>query len=74
MPKCPYCNAEFEAKLEIAPGPINEKFKDDYIKAYESFIELQADVMPFGGIMMKKMAKYSLSLLIVIWINLEQFQ
>ncbi|MFW9864723.1 MAG: hypothetical protein ACFE9R_18835 [Candidatus Hermodarchaeota archaeon] len=60
MPKCPYCQGELKLNLEINPTPINEKFKDDLIKAYESFIEIQAEVVPFGGKMMKSMAKYSL--------------
>ena len=60
MSKCPYCKEELEMKLEIKPTPINEKFKDDLMKSYMSFIDIQAEVMPFGGSMMKKMAKYSL--------------
>ncbi|MHA2183426.1 MAG: hypothetical protein ACXAAI_00395 [Promethearchaeota archaeon] len=60
MPKCPYCKEELELKLDLSPTPINDKFKDDLVKAYMSFIEIQAEVMPFGGNMMKKMAKYSL--------------
>jgi hypothetical protein len=60
LPKCPYCKEELEIKLEINPGPINDKFKDDLLKTYENFIEIQAEVVPFGGKMMKRMAKYSL--------------
>ncbi len=60
MPKCPYCKEELELKLEIKPTPINDKFKSDLLKAYESFIEIQAEVVPFGGKMLKRMAKYSL--------------
>ena len=60
MSKCPYCKEELEMKLEIKPTPITEKFKDDIVKSYMSFIDIQAEVMPFGGSMMKKMAKYSL--------------
>jgi hypothetical protein len=60
MPKCPYCKEELVLKLDLSPTPINDKFKDDLVKAYMSFIEIQAEVMPFGGNMMKKMAKYSL--------------
>ncbi len=60
MPKCPYCKEEFELKIELNPTPLNDKFKDDLMKAYESFIEIQAEVMPFGGKMLKSMAKYSL--------------
>ena len=60
MPKCPYCKEELELKLEINPTPINDKFKSDLIKTYESFIEIQAEVVPFGGKMLKRMAKYSL--------------
>jgi hypothetical protein len=60
LPKCPYCKEELELKIEIHPTPINDKFKSDLIKAYESFIEIQAEVVPFGGKMLKSMAKFSL--------------
>jgi len=60
MPKCPYCKAELELNLEINPTPINDKFKDDLMKTYESFVEIQAEVVPFGGKMIKRMAKYAL--------------
>ena len=60
MPKCPYCKEELELILEITPTPINDKFKSDLIKTYESFIEIQAEVVPFGGKLIKRMAKYSL--------------
>ncbi|MHA2180960.1 MAG: hypothetical protein ACXAAH_06020 [Promethearchaeota archaeon] len=60
MPKCPYCKEEVELKLEITPTPINDKFKSDILKSYESFVEIQAEVVPFGGKMLKRMAKYSL--------------
>jgi hypothetical protein len=60
LPKCPYCKEELEIKLEIHPGPIDDKFKDDLIKTYENFIDIQAEVVPFGGKMIKRMAKYSL--------------
>ena len=60
MSKCPYCKEELELKLEISPTPINDKFKSDILKTYESFIEIQAEVVPFGGKMLKRMAKYSL--------------
>jgi len=60
LPKCAYCKNELELKLEINPTPINDKFKSDLLKTYESFIEIQAEVVPFGGKMLKKMAKYSL--------------
>lgn len=60
MPKCPYCKEELEIKLEINPGPIDDKFKSDLIKTYENFIDIQAEVVPFGGKMIKRMAKYSL--------------
>ena len=60
MPKCPYCKEELELKLEINPTPINDKFKSDILKTYENFIDIQAEVVPFGGKMLKKMAKYSL--------------
>lgn len=60
MPKCPYCKEELELKIEINPTPINDKFKNDLIKAYESFIDIQAEVVPFGGKMIKRMAKFSL--------------
>jgi len=60
LPKCPYCKEELELKLEIFPAPINEKFRDDILVTYENFIEIQAEVVPFGGKMLKKMAKYTL--------------
>jgi hypothetical protein len=60
LPKCPYCKEEVELKLEITPTPINDKFKSDILKSYESFVEIQAEVVPFGGKMLKRMAKYSL--------------
>ena len=60
MPKCPYCKEELEIKLEIHPGPIDDKFKNDLMKTYENFIDIQAEVVPFGGKMIKRMAKYSL--------------
>jgi len=60
LPKCPYCKEELELTLEIKPTPINEKFKSDLLKTYESFIEIQAEVIPFGGKMLKSMAKYGL--------------
>jgi hypothetical protein len=60
VPKCPYCNEELKLKLEIKPTPIDDKFKDDLMKSYESFIEIQAEVVPFGGGMLKSMAKISL--------------
>jgi len=60
LPKCPYCNEELELKLELKPTPINDKFKDDVIKSYKSFIDIQAEVIPFGGKMLKRMAKYTL--------------
>ena len=60
MPKCPYCKEELELKLEISPTPINDKFRNDLLNSYESFIEIQAEVVPFGGKMIKRMAKYTL--------------
>ena len=60
VPKCPYCKENLELKLEINPTSINDKFKSDLIQAYENFIEIQAEVVPFGGKMIKRMAKYSL--------------
>ena len=60
MPKCPYCKEELEVKIELKPTTINDKFKSDLLNTYESFIEIQAEVVPFGGKMLKKMAKYSL--------------
>ena len=60
MPKCPYCKEELEIKIELKPTTINDKFKSDLLNTYESFIEIQAEVVPFGGKMLKKMAKYSL--------------
>jgi hypothetical protein len=60
LPKCPYCKNEIEFKVEIKPAPINDKFKNDLIQTYQSFIEIQAEVVPFGGKMIKRMANYSL--------------
>jgi len=60
LPKCPYCKEELEIKLEIFPATINEKFRSDFLKTYEDFIDIQAEVVPFGGKMLKKMAKFSL--------------
>jgi hypothetical protein len=60
LPKCPYCKEELEMKLEITPGPIDDKFKSDLLKTYENFIEIQAEVVPFGGKMIKRMASFSL--------------
>jgi hypothetical protein len=60
LPKCPYCKENLELKLDITPTPINDKFKSDLLKTYENFIEIQAEVAPFGGKMIKRMAKYSL--------------
>ena len=60
MPKCPYCKEELEIRLEIKPAPINDKFRDDIMQTYENFIDLQAEVVPFGGKMIKRMAKFTL--------------
>ncbi len=60
LPKCPYCKEELELKLEINPTPIDDKFKTDLLETYKSFIDIQAEVVPFGGKMLKRMAKYSL--------------
>jgi len=60
LPKCPYCKEELELKLEINPTPIDDKFRDDLLKTYENFIEIQAEVAPFGGKMFKGMAKFGL--------------
>lgn len=60
MPKCPYCNAELELSLSIKPVPISDEFKDQAMTAIEGFIDIQADVAPFGGKMMKSMSKYAL--------------
>ncbi len=60
MPKCPYCKEELEIKVEISPTPIDDKFKNDLLQTYESFIDIQAEVVPFGGKMIKRMAQYSL--------------
>ncbi|MFX1388754.1 MAG: hypothetical protein ACFE9Z_01670 [Promethearchaeota archaeon] len=60
MPKCPYCKEDLKLNLEIIPTSIDDKFKDDLLKTYENFIDIQAEVVPFGGKMIKRMAKYSL--------------
>ncbi len=49
-----------EIKVEISPTPIDDKFKNDLLQTYESFIDIQAEVVPFGGKMIKRMAQYSL--------------
>ena len=60
MPNTPYCKEELEIKLEINPAPIDDKFRSDLLRTYENFIEIQAEVAPFGGKMIKRMAQYSL--------------
>ena len=60
MPKCPYCKEELELKLEISPTPIDDKFRDELMQAYENFIDIQAEVVPIGGKMIKRMAKFTL--------------
>ena len=60
MPKCPYCKEELELRLEISPTPIDDKFRNDIMQTYENFIDLQAEVVPFGGKMIKRMAKFTL--------------
>jgi hypothetical protein len=60
MPKCPYCKEELKIKLEIDPAPIDDKFRSDILQTYENFIEIQAEVVPFGGKMMKRMASIGL--------------
>lgn len=60
VPKCPYCKEEIDLKVELIPAPIDDKFRDDLMNTYESFIEIQAEVVPFGGKMIKSMAKYTL--------------
>ena len=60
MPKCPYCKEELELTLEIFPAPINDKFRNDFLKVYEDFIDIQAEIVPFGGKMLKRMAKISI--------------
>jgi hypothetical protein len=60
MPKCPYCKEELELRLEITPGPIDDKFKNDLMQAYENFIDIQAEVAPIGGNAIKRMAKFAL--------------
>jgi len=60
LPKCPYCKEELEIKLEVNPAPIDDKFRNDLLTTYENFIEIQAEVAPFGGKMIKRMAQYSL--------------
>jgi len=60
LPKCPYCKEELELKLEITPTPIDDKFKGDLLQTYENFVEIQAEVVPFGGKWLKRMANYGL--------------
>jgi len=60
LPKCPYCKEELEIKLEIFPAPIDDKFRSDILKVYMDFVDIQAEVVPFGGKMMKRMAKFTI--------------
>ena len=60
MPKCPYCKEELEIKITMKPVKIDQEFKDAILTATEELIDIQADVMPFGGGMARNMAKYSL--------------
>lgn len=60
MPKCPYCKAELELKVELKPTTIDDKFRDDLMDTYQAFVEIQAEIVPFGGKMIKSMAKYGL--------------
>jgi hypothetical protein len=43
LSKCPYCKEELELKIEIKPTPIDDKFRNDILNAYEGFIEIQAE-------------------------------
>jgi hypothetical protein len=60
LPKCPYCNELLKLKLEIRPTPIDDNFKDELMRSYQGFIDIQAEVVPFGGKMLKEMARFSL--------------
>lgn len=60
MPKCPYCKAELELNLTLNPVPIDDAFRDAAMGAIEQFLEYRASAAPFGGGMIKKMAKLGL--------------
>ncbi|MBY9006614.1 MAG: hypothetical protein KGD63_07635 [Candidatus Lokiarchaeota archaeon] len=60
MTLCPYCNTELDLKLSLEPVDFDQQFKDNALKAMSSFIEFQAEVMPFGGVITKKFRKIAL--------------
>jgi len=57
---CPYCNSDLKLKLSLNPVDIDQEFKDNALKAMESFIEIQAEVMSFGGGLAKRFGKIAL--------------
>ena len=61
MSLCPYCEAELDLKLSLQPVAVDQDFKNGVMQAMESFLEIQADVMPFGGKLAKKFGKIGLN-------------
>ena len=64
MPKCPYCKAELKLNLSIEPSEIGEEFKKEILAAMKDYIDVRAEMAPFGGGLMKSMSKMSLK-----WVN-----
>lgn len=58
--KCPYCNEELELEITLKPVPVDEEFKKQSISAMEGLIQIQADLAPVMGGMVRNMAKMQL--------------
>ena len=57
MPKCPYCKAELELKLEIKPVNIDDEFRNSLIDTNTDILNLNfelqkelIDIMPVPGL------------------------
>ena len=51
MPKCPYCKAELELKLDIKPVEINDEFRQKVVETDEDFINLTGKLLgKLGGL------------------------
>lgn len=51
MPKCPYCKAELELKLDIVPVEIDDEFRRLVIETDEDFIQLAKKMLgSLGGL------------------------
>ncbi|MBN1216489.1 MAG: hypothetical protein JXA99_13745 [Candidatus Lokiarchaeota archaeon] len=48
MPLCPYCNNELDVKLSLKPVEFDQEFKEKVLQAIGTFLEIQAECMPFG--------------------------